>query len=71
MVIMDRLVAIGEASEVLGVSITTLRRWEAEGKLIPDRPAGNQRRYNLAKIKPELFHAAPDARRTVAYARVA
>ena len=25
---MDRLVAIGEASEALGVSITTLRRWE-------------------------------------------
>ncbi|MHB1914811.1 MAG: MerR family DNA-binding transcriptional regulator, partial [Acidiferrobacteraceae bacterium] len=27
---MDRSVAIGEASEALGVSITTLRRWEAE-----------------------------------------
>ncbi|MHB1515690.1 MAG: MerR family DNA-binding transcriptional regulator, partial [Acidiferrobacteraceae bacterium] len=25
---MDRSVAIGEASEALGVSITTLRRWE-------------------------------------------
>ncbi|MFN3786765.1 MAG: MerR family DNA-binding transcriptional regulator [Thiothrix sp.] len=31
---MDRYVAIGEASVALGVSITTLRRWEAEGKLI-------------------------------------
>lgn len=67
---MDRLVAIGEASEVLGVSITTLRRWEAEGKLVPERTAGNQRRYDLAKLKPELFCTAPDARRTVAYARV-
>jgi len=32
----DKYVAIGEASEVLGWSITTLRRWKAEGKLIMD-----------------------------------
>jgi DNA-binding transcriptional MerR regulator len=31
---MERFVGIGEAAEVLGVSITTLRRWEAEGKLV-------------------------------------
>lgn len=67
---MDRYVAIGEASEALGVSITTLRRWEAEGKLIPERTAGGQRRYDLAKLKPELFHAAPSERKTIAYARV-
>jgi len=35
--------AISEASKVLGVSITTLRRWEAVGKLIPQRTAGCQR----------------------------
>lgn len=67
---MDRLVAIGEASEALGVSITTLRRWEREGKLIPERTAGRQRRYDLAKLKPELLHAAPQDRKTIAYARV-
>ena len=67
---MNRYVAIGEASETLGVSITTLRRWEAEGKLIAERTAGGQRRYDLAKIKPELFHAAPSERKTIAYARV-
>lgn len=67
---MDRLIAIGKAAEVLGVSITTLRRWEAEGKLIPVRTAGHQRRYDLVKLKPELFHPAPDTRRTIAYARV-
>ncbi|MDL2405916.1 MerR family DNA-binding transcriptional regulator, partial [Rhizobium calliandrae] len=31
---MERFVSIGEAAEVLGVSITTLRRWEAEGRLV-------------------------------------
>lgn len=67
---MDRLVPIGEASEVLGVSITTLRRWEVEGKLIPERTAGGQRRYNLSKLKPEKFRAAKDDRSTIAYARV-
>ncbi len=67
---MDRYVAIGEASEALGVSITTLRRWEAEGKLIPERTAGRQRRYDLIKLKPELFHAMPQDRKTIAYARV-
>jgi putative resolvase len=67
---MNRLVAIGKAAEALGVSITTLRRWEAEGKLVPERTAGRQRRYDLVKLKPELFRSTPDARRTMAYARV-
>ena len=67
---MNRYVAIGEASETLGVSITTLRRWEVEGKLIPERTAGRQRRYDLAKLKPDLLHAAPSERKTIAYARV-
>lgn len=67
---MDRLVAIGEAAEALGVSITTLRRWETEGKLIPERTVAGHRRYDLAKLKPELFRMARDERHTVAYARV-
>ena len=67
---MERFVAIGDAAKALGVSITTLRRWEAEGRLVPDRTAGRQRRYYLAKLKPELFHAAPSERKTIAYARV-
>ncbi|WP_448506626.1 IS607 family transposase [Immundisolibacter sp.] len=68
---MERLVSIGEAASALGVSITTLRRWEASGKLTADHTAGGHRRYDLAKLKPELFRAEADAqRRTVAYARV-
>lgn len=62
--------SIGKASEILGVSITTLRRWEAEGKLVPERTAAGHRRYDLSKIKPDTLHASPDERRTVAYARV-
>lgn len=68
---MKKLVGIGEAALALGVSITTLRRWEASGRLAAEHTAGGHRRYDLAKLKPELFRAEADAqRRTVAYARV-
>jgi putative resolvase len=68
---MERIVSISEAAEVLGVSITTLRRWEAAGKLVAEHTAGGHRRYDLAKLRPELFRAADQGKRkTVAYVRV-
>ena len=67
---MNRLVAIGEASKALGVSITTLRRWEESGRLVPQRTKGGTRRYDLTQLKPEMFLAPPLERKTVAYARV-
>ncbi len=67
---MRRLVRIGEAAEVLGVSISTLRRWEASGRLVADR-VGTHRQYDLAKLRPEQFQASRNVeRRTVADARV-
>jgi len=53
---MNKLLSIKEASELLNVTTSTLRRWEKEGKLIPDeRTKGNQRRYKLSvKIKQVL-----------------
>jgi putative resolvase len=69
---MERIVSISEAAEVLGVSITTLRRWEAAGKLVAEHTAGGHRRYDLAKLRPELFRTADQGlRKTVAYVRVA
>jgi putative resolvase len=68
---MERIVAIGEAADVLGVSIATLRRWEAAGKLAAEHTAGGHRRDDVAKLRPELFGDADAAKRkTVAYARV-
>ena len=67
---MNRFVAIGEASKALGVSITTLRRWEESGRLVPQRTKGGTRRYDLTQLKPEMFLAPPLERKTVAYARV-
>ncbi len=66
----ERFVGIGGAAKALVLSITTLRGWEAEGKLIPEHTTGRHRRYDCCNLKPELYRSAPDARRTVAYARV-
>lgn len=67
---MDKLITIHEAAEILGVSNTTLRRWEASGKLVPERTAGNQRRYRLSQTNPALVRNAEADRKTIAYARV-
>ena len=66
---MIRLASIGEASKALGVSIPTLRRWDMEGKLVPQRTPGGQRRYDLSSLFGERS-ATTEARVTVAYARV-
>ena len=44
---------------------------EREGRLLPDeRTPGGRRRYDLVRLRPELFHAPEPQRRTIAYARV-
>jgi putative resolvase len=48
---------ISEAAKLKGVATSTLRRWEAEGKLIPERTQKDHRRYHLTallEIKAEL-----------------
>ena len=65
------MATVAETAKFLGVSKSTLRRWEREGRLLPDeRTAGGQRRYDLAKLRPNAFHTGPVARTTIAYARV-
>ncbi|AUW95613.1 IS607 family transposase [Sulfobacillus thermotolerans] len=66
-----KLVGIREAAEFLGVTPSTLRRWDHEGTLLPDeRTAGGYRRYDLARLRPDQFHRRSPRRKTVAYARV-
>lgn len=67
---MNRFVTIGKAAKILGVSISTLRRWELEGKISSKRTSGLHRRYDLAKLKPESIHYSSSPRKTIAYARV-
>src|SRR6266446_1369199 len=48
----DTYVRIGEAARLVGKSVDTLRRWEAEGRLFPAaRSLGGQRIYLLAEIQ--------------------
>ncbi len=48
--------SIGQAAEIIGVSISTLRRWENEGSLFADfRTNGGHRRYSINKIRREVL----------------
>ncbi|MEK7559377.1 MAG: MerR family DNA-binding transcriptional regulator [Patescibacteria group bacterium] len=51
---MNNFLTIQQAASLLGVSTKTLRRWEAKGILIPQRTAGNQRRYTNSQIENYL-----------------
>lgn len=63
----DRLVKIGAAAAQLGVSVQTLRKWEASGELLPARKTrGGTRYYAIADLLGYQNSDAP----TVCYARV-
>jgi len=42
-----------KAKEILGVHVSTLRRWEKEGKIETMRTSGNHRLYNINKYLKE------------------
>lgn len=68
---MNRLISINQASQQLGVSISTLRRWDETGVLVAERTPKGHRRYDISKINPNLLHGMGDKdRKTIAYARV-
>jgi excisionase family DNA binding protein len=55
-----KLLRISEASKVLGVSTSTLRRWEREGKIKPYR-VGKERRYSYDELMEVLGKKKPEA----------
>ncbi len=46
----ERTLRIGQAAELLGVGVETLRRWEEDGQLWTVRSAGGQRLVPLAEV---------------------
>ena len=65
------LVSIGKVAKLIGVSISTLRRWESESHLIPDtRTAGGHRRYDLKSIREAFFGETSTDKINLLYARV-
>jgi excisionase family DNA binding protein len=67
---MDKYLSIGEAVKILGVSVSTLRRWDREGKISSTRTTGNHRRYDIRSLNQGRARDLIDRRTTVAYARV-
>jgi len=51
---------IGQAAELLGVSLDTIRRWEAEGRIRTERSRGGQRRVPLAEVSRLLAERRAD-----------
>jgi molybdopterin-binding protein len=41
---------VGQAAEMLGVSVETLRRWETEGRLRMERSRGGQRLVEISEV---------------------
>jgi molybdopterin-binding protein len=46
----DRTMRIGQAAELLGVSVETIRRWETDGRLTTTRSSGGQRLVQIADV---------------------
>jgi molybdopterin-binding protein len=46
----DTLLRLGQAAEMLQVSVDTMRRWETEGRLRTERSAGGQRMVPIAEV---------------------
>ena len=68
---MSRLLSIKLAANQLGVSVSTLRRWDETGVLVAQRTPKGHRRYDLSKINPNLTrNKVEQQRKTIAYARV-
>jgi molybdopterin-binding protein len=42
---------VGQAAEMLGVSVETLRRWETEGRLRMERSEGGQRLVDIDQVR--------------------
>jgi molybdopterin-binding protein len=57
------LLRIGQAAELLGVGVDTLRRWESEGRLTTSRSSGGQRLVpipEISRLLAERRRSAPD-----------
>ena len=68
---MSKLLSIKQAANQLGVSVSTIRRWDETGALVAQRTPKGHRRYDLSKINPNLTrNKVEQQRKTIAYACV-
>jgi len=69
---MDNIYTPKEFAELINKSTSTLRRWDREGILCPDRTPGNQRFYTSADLQKalNLDKPIPKDKKTIIYSRV-
>jgi hypothetical protein len=53
----DKLISIGKAADILGVSIDTLRRWDNDGSFLAIKSPNGHRYYS--RIQIELYRSDP------------
>lgn len=62
---------VKEFAKLIGKSPSTLRRWEREGKIAPNRSKGNQRYYTDKDLQTALnMESANQEGKTIVYCRV-
>lgn len=60
---MKKFLTIQEAAEFLNVSSSTLRNWDKQKKLVPDRhPINNYRVYRIEKLEAFISDIKPQPR---------
>jgi len=69
---MDKFISINEAASIIGVTTTTLRRWEENKLFLPHhRTLGNHRRYELESVlKLIKKDEQANEKKTICYSRV-
>jgi putative resolvase len=67
---MSRKYRISEFAQRIGRSASTVRRWEAEGRIAPKRTTTGQRYFTEDDVRVALGTAAHAHRATVVYCRV-
>ena len=68
----DKLLTTAQAAKLLGVSVATTRRWDAEGLLKAQWTQGGHRRFDPDTLPGVIGKTPiqPQPRKTIAYARV-
>lgn len=62
---------VGEFSELIGVSVRTLQRWDRTGRLVADRTASNRRQYTDQHLAQVRLKPRIEAKRVcIVYCRV-
>lgn len=51
----DRIYKVGEAAKMIGVTVSTMQRWDRTGKLIAHRSEKGRRYYTASQIKETII----------------